>query len=600
MSTTYAATLRAQHPDKEASTLSLSSHAPYDSSTTLRSSKPRSSSRLTPCLKISVAWIAALALAIGHHLFNTSLHGKNPTGDQNSISKVHSQAGASALNTAFAFLVSSFLGVSASAAFVQCAWVVVQQRSFTLGGLDALWSSTSSVLSFLSWDFVKNGRYIVLVAALGWAYPIVVTLAPGTLTVRNQIVEEDSPCTIPSFDFGSSAAFYDILTSSAAAPYDAPTSLADRLVGTVLLGGQPLPPTSPCGGSNCTYRTTFDAPSFSCTPSVQNTSLLTWGFIPISQTPAYLGVTFDDSTPPSGYPDWNFAAYFANSARFIPSPESSRNVTCIPYNSTYHILYSFAGAVPTVTVENITLIQPASQLPASPPFADGQPGVHSSLFNGTTNYYALLSSLYTSFVGNITTFITSDSVGFTFATPTQTQAQAANLPVFESQLVSSLQGGYLNWTSDLAAGMESLLTNITLSILTLPSGAVTQSKDATCVYSLTQPFFAYNSHRLFLIYGVGLGCVLVIALIGLIALFSNPLHTAGTGSGFTDFLNATRNVELDGVDLDSGEGWGGSREVRLRYGHLRGAAGRVAFGSPESLALEGTGRATYQMVPLGQ
>jgi hypothetical protein len=64
-------------------------------------------------------------------------------------------------------------------------------------------------------------------------------------------------------------------------------------------------------------------------------------------------------------------------------------------------------------------------------------------------------------------------------------------------------------------------------------------------------------------------------LVGIVALVRNGNGTGG-GNGFSDFLRATRNPELNEIDLD-GEG------LRLRYGPLRKTGGRHAFATPESL-----------------
>ncbi|KAJ7097459.1 hypothetical protein C8R44DRAFT_576221, partial [Mycena epipterygia] len=72
------------------------------------------------------------------------------------------------VGTIFAFLVSAFLSMSAGTAFIQSAWRLVQSRSFTLAGLDALWSSTHNPLAFLSFDFWKTAREVVFVAGLSW------------------------------------------------------------------------------------------------------------------------------------------------------------------------------------------------------------------------------------------------------------------------------------------------------------------------------------------------------------------------------------------------------------------------------------------------
>ncbi|KAJ6461692.1 hypothetical protein C8R45DRAFT_1108451 [Mycena sanguinolenta] len=81
------------------------------------------STSYVPLLQILLAWVAALALAAGHHAFCASLN----TIPSTFTFDWNSQAGASAISTAFAHLVSATLGVSAGTAFLQCAVIFTQQ-----------------------------------------------------------------------------------------------------------------------------------------------------------------------------------------------------------------------------------------------------------------------------------------------------------------------------------------------------------------------------------------------------------------------------------------------------------------------------------------
>ncbi|KAJ7872655.1 hypothetical protein B0H14DRAFT_2570159 [Mycena olivaceomarginata] len=59
------------------------------------------------------------------------------------------------------------------------------------------------------------------------------------------------------------------------------------------------------------------------------------------------------------------------------------------------------------------------------------------------------------------------------------------------------------------------------------------------------------------------------------------LSTFGATGGFSDFLAATRNSELNELDLNQPE------RIKLKYGPVRSEGGRYAFGLPESLSDEG-------------
>ncbi|KAJ7261552.1 hypothetical protein C8J57DRAFT_1634612 [Mycena rebaudengoi] len=522
-----------------------------------------------PLLKIVLAWLAAAALAIGHHLFNASLNGRivPSTGSSSGLHGVQSQAGASAIGTTFAFLVSALLGVSAGTAFLQCAWRLVRQRSFTVAGLDALWSSPYNPLAFLSIDFWKTGRGVVGIAALAWVFPLVVTFTPGTLSVETQINTVSEKCMVQTYDLGSSTALHEEL-GNALQSYTQPSVLANRTVAATLFGGQPFSPTSPCSG-NCSYLLSVNAPSFSCSLGVQNSSALTWTSINI-YTPLYVADTFDASPSLNPYSGWDSVGHYADYRAYIPvsigdTIPRGTNFTCITYNSTYYLNYTFLGSIPHVSVDQIVRDKPASQM--SPPTTAGEnatfngaSGTHSAWFNATTNTYALVSSMYNYIIGRAIMESTQERAQFVYA--------PASLSVTQTHLVSSANSkGDIAW-ADVPSVIESLLQNITLSLLTVDPS---QTTNTTCLSMNLVPHFAYNARRLWLVYGSGLGLSLLCAVVGVAALFQNEFGATGS---FSDFLAATRNAELNDIDL--------GKRVRLRYGPLKNGGGRYAFAQPES------------------
>ncbi|KAK6988616.1 hypothetical protein R3P38DRAFT_3373941 [Favolaschia claudopus] len=540
-------------------------------------------SPLIALTKTGLALVTALAFAVGHHAFFASLDDEVAVSDDVGTSRVslvaRSQAGASAIGTAFAFLVSALLGLSASTAFWQTSWRLVGQRSFTLSGLDALWASPHNALSFFSLDFWRSGREIVLISALAWTFPLVVTFAPGTLTVQTRVREVKRSCSVPTFDFGSSAILHDEV-NSASKPYLRPSPAAHRLIGSTLLGGQPFTPTSPCG-SNCSYTISANAPSFSCSSGTQNGSALTWRILnPSFNPPPYVGVNLDVAKSSNPYQNWDFEAHYNDYASWKPS-SSGNNLTCVTYNSTYHLNYTFIGTSTSVVVDKIVAHQAASQLSSnSTDAANGyflSPGIHSSWFNATTNYYAVLSSMYEYLIGNITVFETGNSVDFAYTPSDISLAQTSVI----DQNTSLLSNGSLTWISfpEIPHAMETLLQNISLSILT---GTLdpSQSAQTTCSYRSTLPHFSYDARRLWLVYGAGLLVALFCDLFGVIAIKRNGFGASGE---FSDFLAATRNRELNALDLTQRD------KVKLRYGPVRSEGGRYAFATPENLFSPGIG-----------
>ncbi|KAJ6490936.1 hypothetical protein C8R45DRAFT_1213114 [Mycena sanguinolenta] len=538
-----------------------------------------------PLLKLVLAWISALALASGHHAFYASLDNHPVTSGTTASLLVHSQAGASAIGTAFAFLVSSLLAVSAGTAFLQCAWRAVRQRAFSISGLNAMWSSPTNMFAFLSLDFWRTARGIVVISGLAWAFPLIVTFAPGTLTVDTDVTTARGLCTIPAFDWGATALLYDVI-NSASFPYNTPSSLMQQIVGATILGGQALPATSPCG-HNCSYLVSTNAPSYSCSVGAQNPADLNWTSLDIPtqfMPPPYYAAQTDITAPNSEnqFIDWDFQAHYTNYATGSPAPDGGNAITCIAYNSTYNVNYTFAGTTSSVVIDNIVPQQLAGQMSPniSGPAGFLIPGssLHTAWYNATASYKAILDSIAVYAIGSINpqNGLAGSSVAY----------QPATLQLGQTQLIQSAATSLsvVNFTwipiEDIPTFFESLLQNITLSILT---GAAdrSQSMTTTCVYSDNNTHFVYNKHRLWLIYGLGLGIALLCAFFGIIALFQNSASGGATGSNFGDFLIATRNSELNEVNLNEPD------RIRLKYGPVMSEGGRYAFGRPDALAMGG-------------
>ncbi|KAJ7085938.1 hypothetical protein C8R44DRAFT_901543 [Mycena epipterygia] len=394
-----------------------------------------------------------------------------------------------------------------------------------------------------------------------------------SLSVQTQIKPIRGACNVSTFDFGSSA-LYD-QSISVKKPFLEPSSLADQVVGATLFGGQPISPTSPCAG-NCSYLTSINAPAFSCTLGFKNTSVLEWERGIVSDYPVYISGRFDAALPLYPlYNNWDYEGHYANYGNVL-NLSAGTNVTCISYNATYHLNYTFTGPISSVVIKQVVLDQPGSQLmlgtmadragPAAsdPDFVDGERQTHSAWFNTTTNYYAVLSSLYSFLVGNITTDESGDSLDLVYQPP--------RLAVTQSRLVTFIQNVNITW-GDVPTAMESLLNNITLSLLTID---LSQSATATCVYTDSHPYFSYDAEQLWLVYGLALVVALLCDALGVFALVQ--IRVGPVNAEFSDFLAATRNAELDDVDVSEG-----SQPVRLRYGLLKDEAGRHAFSLAENI-----------------
>ncbi|KAJ7278907.1 hypothetical protein C8J57DRAFT_1304914, partial [Mycena rebaudengoi] len=223
------------------------------------------SSPTWPLLKILGIWALGGVVAVAHHVFYSQLRDRPVQAFQyNKPTAIfHSQEGASAVGTTLAHLASLALATSIGIAFMQATWKLVRSGSFTVADLDAMWCAPNSAMSFLQWNLWKQPmtRGVMVVAAMIRLSSLVVTFVPGTLTVQAVIETRLSQCNVPTFDLGKNALLYESEFNSPLKPYSQPSSLALRLAGATLLGGQPLSPTSPCDG-NCTYTISVIAPSF--------------------------------------------------------------------------------------------------------------------------------------------------------------------------------------------------------------------------------------------------------------------------------------------------------------------------------------------------
>ncbi|KAF7307912.1 hypothetical protein MKEN_01152000 [Mycena kentingensis (nom. inval.)] len=552
-----------------------------------------------PVLNMTGFWIVAVVLAILHHFFNPWLRGRIVRDfDRHDLSPhvFLTQEGASAVSTTLANLVSAALATSTAVAFIQRAWMLVRGRAFTVAALDTLWATPGSNTAFFKLGFMRTAVDVVLVAAILRVFPLVVTFAPGTLTVVNGFENRTAECSVPTLNWATQTMLFQQYTAHWRA-YTGPSSLAQRTIGTTILSGEPLLPQSPCE-KNCTYTVFIDAPSFDCHDSLMNATALG---IPNPANPdfpdAYFGRRFSANPPREGaYATWDYQARVVDYAELPQRPpaEATRSVSCEVYNSTYGIRYTYAGAASSSIIQSIARHELASEMllmnlsapEGSRTFQPGSTDIHSERYNATTNYYALVEAMYLHLEGTIGVIdgLVNNSESFTLAPP--------NLSAPQSNLAVASEGQTILWAPDLPRAFESLLQNISLSVLALPLPACgTRMLTTTCTTFELRPHFAYDAHRLWLVYGLALGLCFLGNVVGLYAVSANAF---GAMAGFTDFLLATRgNPSLGEVGAQELK-----ERVRLRYGRLRArelgnGEERYALAAPGDL-VDGGGRNRQQ------
>ncbi|KAF7327117.1 hypothetical protein MKEN_00287900 [Mycena kentingensis (nom. inval.)] len=607
-------------------------------------SSPRSTA-----LRIFLVWLVGAFFAVLHHILNSQLENRpvrklGPTADGVFLS----QQGASAVGTSIAYLAAAALATSASMAYIQCAWSRVLRRPFTVSGLDALWSAPETRIAFLERYIWRSAPGMVLFAIALRGFSLVVTFAPGTLTVRRDVDNRTQTFGVPTFSFTNSGALYEVEQNDADKSYVGPSSLALRVVGATLFGGDPFMPVSPCDG-NCSYTLFVAAPAFSCNqsdaPPVQT--------VGTPQSYLYQSELFNNTSPGASnpYSNWDFRTFYSDHA-----PDGTigtrKQVVCVAFNATYEVFYNFTGVggkvvvrnrggqssrrrrswrrndgaeiyfsdvfrfvwqllaagscscaiisapsapyAPTLTSPNVTNNQEASQLHVDD--ADASTNAlrrrrlvvpdndsnftHSPSFNGASNYYALLSSLYFFSVGQI---FTSSSTNSTL----QFSTTPERLAVRQSQLVSQSDSRAIIWAGDLAQAFESLLQNVTLSLLQVDPRQ-TAAVPCTVLYGVQR--FEYDPTQLWIVYALGLGLALGCNLLGFAALRANAF---GADADFSSFVLATRFSRLEGVDPDRlgkvalrygrlGDGgeYGFARESELQHGGGHGGGARTEKGAP--------------------
>jgi hypothetical protein len=114
-----------------------------------------------------------VALAWGHHLFYSSLAGQEVHQDkmlQISRLPVSQQRFNTAVGTAFAFLVKSFLALAPTTTYVQIFWKSMksQTKSPAISNVDIFASATANPLSLLKLSAWKKFPLLLVFAILPW------------------------------------------------------------------------------------------------------------------------------------------------------------------------------------------------------------------------------------------------------------------------------------------------------------------------------------------------------------------------------------------------------------------------------------------------
>lgn len=162
--THIAESLNLQNPDETASSESFT----HDLDVPPRVVKWGMDWRVTT--KMFLLFISGMALAMGHHYYYHSLAGTIvfPSTDETSEWNLDRQAWKIRFGTAFAFLVKACLATVIVIAYNQYVWIVCKKRSYSISGLDALFSATTDMFALANPELSSTAKMSTLLAALVW------------------------------------------------------------------------------------------------------------------------------------------------------------------------------------------------------------------------------------------------------------------------------------------------------------------------------------------------------------------------------------------------------------------------------------------------
>ncbi|KAK4230324.1 hypothetical protein QBC38DRAFT_357179 [Podospora fimiseda] len=131
-----------------------------------------------------ICFLFGAACAAGHHVFYFTLDGKVAT-DQLVMQRY---------GTLLAFGAKAGLSAAVIIAYHQRVWVTVRKRLMSVAALDSLFSLTSSLAAFFSWEMIKVSKIAALLGLFVWIAPLTVVLTANTLQVELKPIHEKSMC----------------------------------------------------------------------------------------------------------------------------------------------------------------------------------------------------------------------------------------------------------------------------------------------------------------------------------------------------------------------------------------------------------------------
>ncbi|KAH8816636.1 hypothetical protein F5884DRAFT_663758 [Xylogone sp. PMI_703] len=211
------------------------------------------------------ALVAGILLAMGHHLFYSSLAGR-VVGSGDLVGGISKQQVNFALGTMFAFLVNSLLALAVTTSYIQIAWKAIKKEETRISTIDTIFSVTTNVYALAKIPTWLKHPLLLLLAATLWCIPISSVITPATLSVElaQQFPIPTADIFVPNVDFLSLNFASVILAQGLGVSwlYSGPQFAVRKVVVATAAQGQILPihPVAP----NSSWALEFAGPSLKC------------------------------------------------------------------------------------------------------------------------------------------------------------------------------------------------------------------------------------------------------------------------------------------------------------------------------------------------
>jgi hypothetical protein len=111
--------------------------------------------------------VSGVGLALGHYFYFKSLDGTIVVPPKSRFD-LDDQEWHARFGTALAFLVKTCFAAAVAIAYKQSAWLNMRSNAHCVSGLDSIFSGTTDILAYLSFDFLLHAKVAALIAGVTW------------------------------------------------------------------------------------------------------------------------------------------------------------------------------------------------------------------------------------------------------------------------------------------------------------------------------------------------------------------------------------------------------------------------------------------------